>query len=98
MSVYYKVIWLSPHTTTGSADVVSVGCVSIGNTSQQEIQQLMSYDNENQHGERVDPLMIAVDYELYTEKLDECSVVFDAVNPRASSYKTVVIRNYRYNT
>ncbi|CAI8007765.1 Deleted in lung and esophageal cancer protein 1 [Geodia barretti] len=81
---------------TGSGDVVSVGCVSIGDSSLQEISQFTSDGNDadrsNQRG--VDPVMSAVDYDLYTEQLEECSVVFDVVNPRSPAYKTVVIRNY----
>ena len=77
---------------------MSVGCVSIGDSSLQEISQFTSDGNDadrsNQRG--VDPVMSAVDYDLYTEQLEECSVVFDVVNPRSPAYKTVVIRNYWY--
>jgi hypothetical protein len=85
---------------TGSGDVVSVGCVSIGDSSLQEISQFTSDGSENHDADRshqrgVDPVMSAVDdYDLYTEQLEECSVVFDVVNPRSPAYKTVVIRNY----
>ena len=81
---------------------MSVGCVSIGDSSLQEISQFTSDGSENHDADRsnqrgVDPVMSAVDdYDLYTEQLEECSVVFDVVNPRSPAYKTVVIRNYWY--
>lgn len=86
----------------GSADVVSVGCVSIGDSSRLEISQLTS-DNTSGGGggdnisnwRGVDPVISAADYDLYTEQLEECRVVFEVVNPHSPAYKTVVIRNYR---
>ena len=79
----------------GVADVVSVGCVYIGHSSPQEISRLTSSSASTPYGLQVDPLMSNITYELYTEQLEECNVVFDTVNPHTPSYKTVVIRNYR---
>lgn len=83
MNIYY---------CTGVADVLSAGCVYIGDSSSQQVAQFTSGQSANQ---RVDPLISTIDYDLYTERLEECNITFDAVNPQTSSYKTVVIRNYR---
>lgn len=77
---------------TGVADVLSAGCVYIGDSSSQQVAQFTSGQPANQ---QVDPLISTIDYDLYTERLEECNITFDAANPRTSSYKTVVIRNYR---
>lgn len=83
----------------GSADVVSMGCVYIGDSSSKEIAAFQIHDSagdEDQSNQTLDPVIIRDDYELYTDRLDdECSVLFDNVNPHTSSYKTIVIRNYR---
>ena len=80
---------------TGTADVVSVGCVYIGESSSQEVEQFTSSDGSCQPNQRVDPVMSSIGYELHTEQLKECNVDFEAVNPHTPSYKTIVIRNYR---
>jgi hypothetical protein len=80
---------------TGTADVVSVGCVFIGESSSEEVEQFTSGDGGCQPNQRVDPVMSSIGYELHTERLKECNVDFEAVNPHTPSYKTVVIRNYR---
>ena len=83
------------HVCTGTADVVSVGCVFIGESSSEEVEQFTSGDGGCQPNQRVDPVMSSIGYELHTERLKECNVDFEAVNPHTPSYKTVVIRNYR---
>ena len=75
----------------GSADVVSVECVYIADSSSLEVAQFTSPDVS----QGVDPVISSIDYDLYTERLEECSVEFDAVNPLSPSYMTAVIRNYR---
>ena len=85
------------HHCTGTADMMSVGCVYIGNSSSQEISQFTAADNSQPTSTscKVDLLMNSIAYELYTELLEECNVVFDSVNPHTAAHKTVVIRNYR---
>ena len=80
--------------TPGSADVLSVGCVSIGDSSSQEISQLTSCGDDKSN-QVVDPVMSAVDYDLRMDQLEDCGVVFDEVNPHCPAHKTIVIRNYR---
>lgn len=80
------------YSCTGVADVVSADCVYIGDSPSQQVAQFTSGQPANQ---QVDPLITTIDYDLYTERLEICNVTFDAVNPQTSSYKTVVIRNYR---
>ena len=65
--------------------------MSIGNSTSQEVSRLTPSDTN----QGVDPVISAIDEELYTERLEDCSVVFDSVNPHSTAYKTVVIRNYR---
>ena len=77
----------------GGADVVSVGCVYTGASSSQEIKQLTATSDPSSL-QSTDPL-IGDDYELYTNRLEDCSALFDTVNPHTPSYKTVVIRNFR---
>ena len=95
-----RVMSTPPCVHAGSGDVVSVGCVYIGDSSLQEISQFTTSsdssdeDRSNQRG--VDPVISAIDYDLYMEQLEEASVAFDVVNPHSPAYKTVVIRNYRY--
>lgn len=79
----------------GVADVVSVGCVYIGESTSRQVAQFTSTDVGQPPNQPVDPLISTIDYELYTERLEECNAVFDTVNPQTPSYKTVVIRNYR---
>ena len=80
---------------TGTADVVSVGCVYIGDSSSQEVEQFTFGDGSCQPNQRVDPVMSSIGYELHMEQLKECNVEFEAVNPHTPSYKTIVVRNYR---
>ena len=75
----------------GRADVPSVGCVSIRDSTSQEVAQFTT----DQPGQGVDPVISAIDGELYTDRLEDCSVVFDTVNPHRPAYKTLVIRNFR---
>ena len=92
----YEYVCICACMCTGTADVVCVGCVWIGDSSSREVEEFTSSSaGRGQPSPWVDPVISGIDYELHRDWLKECSVVFDTVNPHNAAYKTIVIVNHR---